>query len=287
MSNEFDNWEDEPPEPITNIYTPDPLPPPDNGDLSLARSLAEQVSETITRIDNIVNSDPGASPPPELPKEDPAANPAVVAQVQKCTIDRVLPTSVINLIKVAPQNNTVRAVILAHLNITIPDDCVSYAQIKKWIEFNYDPPELPGWPSPAPASPRPVSVAPRPSYLSISFEAAQPESGTADYSVVMRGSGSVELTEQDIIREADESDTWEDFMDSIRDLMDDSISNNVSWIAVPEPDQIDGGYEYSNHEASDNDEFNWSWNQREVKANLRVLLDRISPGTTSRLDSEG
>lgn len=286
MSNEFDNWEDEPPEPITNIYTPDPPPPPDNGELSTTRSLAEQVSESIALIDGILNADPGASPPPELPKEDPAVKPVEVVRVAKCTIDSVLPASVINLIKVAPQNNTVRAVILAHLNVTIPDECVSYAQIKKWIEFNYEPVVL-DWPTTLLTRPN-VPVPPRhlTPIINFSFTASENEYGNARYSVEKTGHGAAGLAEREILEEADGSDTWNDFIDNIRQLVDENVMNNVNWDSVPGDVAIDGGYRYSERESTDNCDFEWNWNEEEVKNALRVILDRLLPGKSAEFDSQ-
>lgn len=282
MSNEFDNWEDE-----TIPYFPDPPSPPDNNELSPAQSIADQISAHIANVGRAINADPGASPPPELSKEDPAERPVEAVQVQKCTIDSVLPTSVINLIKVAPQNNTVRAVILAHLNVTIPDECVSYAQIKKWIEFNYVPAALPEWvpPAAAPAATRFAPARPPLPTFSFSFTASESEYGTAQYSVERSGNGLVDLTEQEILEEANESVNWGEFLERINDLVDNNAASNVNWDSIPETAAVDGGYYYTEHEASNDEDFSWNWNRQEVKNGLRILLDRLLPGKTADFDA--
>lgn len=186
---------------------------------------------------------------------------------RKCVIEQMLPASVIELVKAAPTNDTVRSVLLAHLKQPIPDGARDYAAIKAWIETNLEPPAKPA----TPPRPQPRAV------INIPISGSETEIGTCRYTAHLSGSGDFPLREDALLEMAEDAGDFSDLVDRVRDHISDE---GVTGYLAMEPD--DDSYEYENHEAQDARDFDWEYAAR-LEPIIRQAMERLNPGRLADL----
>lgn len=151
------------------------------------------------------------------------------APAKKCEVTKVVPQAVIELLRVAPQNEVARAQVLASVLQPLPSEAQTFEQIVDWIEANIDPavikPPAPAYP---PAYPThellqgrtgPTAAYP----VRISVNCSDTEVGRCDYRVSRSGSATVEVCADDVLRMARLSDN----MDELLDELDTHIREDV------------------------------------------------------------
>lgn len=180
---------------------------------------------------------------------------------RKCVIEQMLPASVIELVKAAPTNDTVRSVLLAHLKQPIPDGARDYDAIKAWIETNLEPPAKPAMPP----RPQPRAV------INIPINGSETEIGTCRYTVQLSGSGDFPIREDELLEMAEESEDFGDLVDRVMDHIQDE---GVMEYLTMEPD--DNSYEYENHEIADSRDFDWEYGAP-LESIIRRAMERLNP----------
>lgn len=175
---------------------------------------------------------------------------------QKCSVDQVLTQTLIEMIRRAPKNPTLRAHVHNMAKKPIPDDLVEWDSIRSWIEFNVDPPgydpaqwravrdaETPFEIDTALVAPAPP--APRDAGVNAAVRFRDYETGTCRYEGCRCGRGNYGLTGDELTRIAEESDSESEFLQQCYDEIIDQ--------AEEEPPDMDAsdGYEYDNHETSE------------------------------------
>lgn len=169
-----------------------------------------------------------------------------------CIIEQALPSSVIQLLKAAPQNDTILAVVLAHLNQPIPKEHATYEAIKEWIETTIVKAK------PEKSSSKDTAIV----YFAIS--GSEREYGTCLYSVTKQGSGDVGIP----LAEFREMMANAEDLDELRDAVADYISEN--WLAEISMSAEDE-YDYCDHEASGSEDQEWEYEEN-IVTKLRTLV---------------
>ena len=205
------------------------------------------------------------NPATEFSSEKPAPpkTEAVAAPVKKCRITDVLPQSVRQLLATAPQNETIRAVILAHLKVPIPPDKLTYDDIKSWIEETIDPATLfAKKPSQQGGSSRPR--------VDIPIQGSATQNGTCRYRVVTRGEGTFAISNERFMEIVEDA---EDF-DHLMELIETEIYYN-SWTDGVPLDSYDD-YDYDHYEMDDvtDEEFEFKSTARNVIAQHLISLNQ-------------
>lgn len=204
------------------------------------------------------------NPASEFSSEKPAPpkTEAVAAPVKKCRITDVLPESVRQLLATAPQNETIRAVILAHLKVPIPPDKLTYEDIKSWIEETIDPATLfakkPG---------QGGSSRPR---VDIPIRGSATEHGTCQYHVVVRGEGTFPIDNDRFMEIVEDADDFDHLMELIETEIRES-----AWPDGVNLDNYDD-HDHDRYEIEENTDeaFEFKSTARDVIARHLISLNR-------------
>lgn len=204
------------------------------------------------------------NPATEFSSEKPAPpkTEAVAAVVKKCRITDVLPESVRQLLATAPQNETIRAVILAHLKTPIPPDKLTYEGIKSWIEETIDPATLFAKKPGQGGGSRPT--------VGIPIRGSAVEHGTCRYHVVVRGDGTFPIDNERFMEIVEDSDDFDHLMELIEtEIAESSWTSEVPLESYDDYDH-DG---YAMDETTD-EEFELKSTARDVVAQHLISLNR-------------
>lgn len=273
------------PEPTRVLHVPDPPSPPDPVDPErvdmIPPMLIDQAVESQPRLTPAEATTAPSSPTAEadMPKKEVKIEmdgATVTVEVpeplkRKCKIEDVLPASVLQLVKSAPQNETIRNVLLAHLKIPVPPELKTFNDIKDWVEFNIDPPKS-AWDQECER----IEANNR-NRIMVHIQANDREHGSCNYSEDLRGDGSVPLEPDEILEAAEEASNLDEFWRNIRNaIMENDPRDHVFM------DPVEGSQNYTDHESSDHDGIEVVI-QPEGYRVLRQALRNISPDNASRL----
>lgn len=214
----------------------------------------------------------GSTPTPQpVPTPEPST---VVDTPKGCKIEDVLPLSVIELLKTAPHNDTVRAVILAHLKQPIPVDKLTYESIREWIEATIPAPVRHRW-NPVPAAPGQPET-PGNMILRFDIKGDDEERGRASYTVVRRGRGYRDLNTVDFMRMVSDSDNITELMNQLDEWISDDWESYVEFTDY-------GEYQYDDHEGNDWVDAEWDYAITDVREFVKSQVLRLSPEEYRRL----
>lgn len=164
-----------------------------------------------------------------------------------CSIKDVLPPSVIPLVAAAPNNDTIRNLLLAHLKVPVPKEEDTYEKVVKWIEFNVAKP-------PPPKSDVEIMLERQQrdeerrnaNRVMIHVRASEREHGRCNYHHDRAGRGDMPIDRNRIVDAAAEADNADDFFDRIREYLDEANPGN--YINMEETGEGDA---YDDHESDD------------------------------------
>lgn len=186
-------------------------------------------------------------------------------QSKKCLIEQMLPVSVIELIRTAPHNDTVRSVLLAHLKQPVPETCKTFETIKDWIESTFEPPVVS----------RPAVK--KSTMVDIHCQVQEDELGTCTYRVTKCGEGTIPISEARLLEIATESDDDNEFENAVREELMNDWSSYIDTEA-----ERDSDYHYSDREMNDSDNFEFDFTNDGLSA-LRDRLASLNPEEYERL----
>lgn len=200
-----------------------------------------------------------------------------VKPAKTCEIRDVLPPSVVELLGSAPHNDTVRAVILAHLRQPIPEDKRTFEEIRDWIETTIPAPVKPqsrGWaPVDTGAPATPVNM------ISFAISGSETETGKIFYEVLRSGRANYQISERDFLRMAADSESMSDLVE----LVTDEISED--WTETVELDSY-GDFEYGSivEGSQDYDNSEWEFNiPIGIRRFIYEQLHRLNPEELNRI----
>lgn len=189
-----------------------------------------------------------------------------------CMIEQALPSSVVQLVKAAPHNDTVRSVMLAHLKQPVPDELKTFEDIKEWIETTIVIKALKHVSSP-------LSVDGR---VQIRIEGYDKEHGRAAYSVNRKGEGNYRLGLQTFLNHVANADDLDELIQRLSDTIGDDWDSNINM------DWVDGTIHYDDHETDDEDGFTetgWDYQDGHREA-IMQLIRQYAPEHVERLQDE-
>lgn len=199
------------------------------GDLREAHAIAAE----LVGMDKPKVSEPVVPPPPPAP-------------VKKSSLFEVLPLSVIELLKTAPHNETIRAVVLAHIGTPIPDEHRKFEDIQNWIEFNIAP-KLTKLGMPKKATPHAAATR----FLNddgdvtIECDVMEEEYGTCRYSITNTGRGCIPITQQQLRLLVENCSRWDNLVDEVCDNLSEGWPD---YVEAGNP--TDDGYSYDDYSTS-------------------------------------
>jgi hypothetical protein len=188
----------------------------------------------------------------------------------KCRIEEVFDRSFIDLIALAPRNPHVRALILKLAGRMPGPECETFEQVKHWVETTCQRKARPA------GGCRPATDV----GLTITVGFAEMEYGSARYSVRRTGQDQYQLSADDLI-------------DIVRDRLPEGINGIVEAVASDIDDNAwslcepamedDGDYNYSDHDCSDTDDSETSYNREEIREAVLAFLRSRHPDLLAEL----
>lgn len=149
----------------------------------------------------------------------------------------MLPASIIPIIAAASHNNTVRALLLAHLKQEPPKDCVTYQQIVDWVEYTFEKPEDPAtkmYREEQARRDRELQEIRRAqeererNSVHIHVEASDHEDGSCSYSCDVRGEGNVPVHKREFVEMASDCDDSDELWNRLEESLYDEAENRIS-----------------------------------------------------------
>ncbi|MEK6536211.1 MAG: hypothetical protein AABZ63_01855 [Actinomycetota bacterium] len=198
---------------------------------------------------------------------------APVAQ-RKCRFEDMFDVNFLELVRLVPRNPQVRALILKLTGKLPPPECETFEQLKEWVELNCEKRLKP--------SPIPTSRHNQQGGIVINVDFSETECGRADYSVRRYGTesfrvGAVELLE--IVRTAiDEGDGLDEVVEAIASKIDDD-----AWSQCDPSMDDSGDYDYSDHESSETDDSETSFNRGDLRNTVLAFMRDRHPELAAQL----
>lgn len=200
------------------------------------------------------------------PKKAPNPEP----KPKTCEIGQVLPISVIQLLAGAPHNDTVRAVILAHLKQPIPAEHKTFEAVKEWIEttivFN---------------KPKPRSAVPADTRVNIPITGSAREHGRCAYHRDVAGRGIYAMGLRRFLDALNDSEDMETLMDTLNERIGEDWEDFVGM-------NQQGEDEHDDHEQDDEDgltDQEWDYQQGH-RENIINLIRQHAPDLLERFHHE-
>jgi hypothetical protein len=192
---------------------------------------------------------------------------------RKCSIEEVFDASFIELLKLVPTNPFVRAWVLKFSGKLPPVECVTFEQLKDWVEFN------------CMKRLRPKSSSPRSTDedgIEINVHFSEMEYGRANYSVDRWGDepfqiGSEELMEL-IQRAIADGGAVGDVVDAVAGLINDDAWNRCD----PDLDHY-GDHEYNEHESDDSDSGEIRFSRDHIRQKVLQFVQAHHPELAAEL----
>jgi hypothetical protein len=185
---------------------------------------------------------------------------------RKCSIDQVFDASFIELLQLVPTNPLVRAWVLKLTGKLPPAECLTFEQLKDWVEFNCS---------------KRVRKKPAPDQaqedgIRIGVDFSEQEYGRADYSVERYGHDTYQLTAEELLEII--QDTIEgggglgSIVDNIADRLDEDAWNQCS----PDLDGY-GDYSYDDHESTDSSDAETKYSRDQIRSLVHQFVQQHHP----------
>jgi len=175
--------------------------------------------------------------------------PPPVAQERKCSIEEVFDASFIELLKVVPANQYVRALILKFSGKLPPAECETFDALKDWVEFNCV----------KRIKKTVASHQPQDDGISIEVAFSEQEYGRAHYSVERSGTDSYPVSADVLVEIIQDAIADGGAISAVVDVISGRIDDNAWDECDPNLDDY-GDYEYDEHDSdgADNSEVKFS-----------------------------
>ncbi len=169
---------------------------------------------------------------------------------KKCSIKDVLPASVIPLVQAAPNNDTIRALLLAHLKVMVPKEEDTFEKVQNWIEFNVEKSAKPKSAIDTMFDRQIREAEEREARMvQVHVTASEREHGRCEYHHNLRGTGEMPIDRAVIEQAADRSTNPDDFFERVETVLSDTGPGNYLTMNVDRE-----GANYDDHETEDTTE---------------------------------
>jgi hypothetical protein len=198
---------------------------------------------------------------------------ATLAPPQRtCSIGQVFDASFIELLELVPTNPFVRAWVLKFTGKLPPEDCVTFALLKDWVEFNCV----------KRSRPKPQERPSADDGIGILVHFSEREYGRANYSVDRSGEDTFQISEEEllaIVQEViDGGSALGGVVDQIASRIDDDAWNECD----PDMDSY-GDYEYDEHESHDSGSAEINYNRDQIRSRVLAFLQANHPDLAQQL----
>lgn len=202
---------------------------------------------------------------------------------RKCHMRTVISSNLIASLKVAPDNPSLRAHVLAVVKQPLPPEVKTFEQIKDWIEINIDPAVVGN------ALPRGNDAL----AFEIAVSVEREVRGRLFFRGTRHGRGNYRVTDGVLLEKARYAVrnglTMADLLENIGDYLRRMAGENLPDLSYPELyTEEDGDWESTDTRFDDDSEDadNFSWNQALLRNHVRSALQRLEPGLLEQIHDE-
>ena len=191
---------------------------------------------------------------------------------RKCSMDQVFDASFIELLQLVPSNPFVRAWILKFTGKMPPEDCVTFALLKDWVEFNCV----------KRSRPKPQDRSGISDGIGILVRFTETEYGRANYTVDRSGEDTFQVGADELVNLVQEAIDAGGGLGEVVDEIASRIDEDAWSDCDPEMDSY-GDYEYDEHESHDtgNGEINFS--REQIRTRVTAFLQNHYPDLMNQL----
>lgn len=182
----------------------------------------------------------------------------------RCRIDEVFGGNFIDLLALAPRNPLVRGLILAQTRKMPPAECLTFEDLKEWVETNCDKKLQRPMPSSSGEG------------IAIMVEFSETEYGRANYSVSRSGSEEFFLAEEQLLALVQEAVDSNDGLDAVIGNIAGKIRDNAWDQCDPNLDDY-GDYEYDEHDSNDTGNSHVDFSVAQIRERLTAFLRERHP----------
>jgi hypothetical protein len=183
----------------------------------------------------------------------------------RCRIDEVFGGNFIDLLALAPRNPLVRVLILAQTRKMPPAECLTFEEIKVWVETNCEK-----------KLHRPVPTASSGEGIDIMVEFTETECGRASYSVPRSGSEEYRLGEEPLLAMVLEAIDSEEHLDAVVENIAEKIRDEAWDQCDPSLDDY-GDYQYEEHDSDDTGNSHLEFSKAQIRERLTAFLRQRYP----------
>jgi len=193
---------------------------------------------------------------------------------RRCRLEDVFDANFIELIRLAPRNPFVRALILKLTGKMPGPERETFEQLKDWVETNCERKARP--------TPNRRGRNNADDGIAINVEFSETEYGRADYSVPRSGSEEFRIDAEDLMAMVqaaiDAGEGVEEVVEVIAGKIDDDAWNHCN----PDLDNY-GDYDYSEHEATDSGNSETSYSKNEIRNAVLAFVRERHPELAAEL----
>jgi hypothetical protein len=201
------------------------------------------------------------------------SNPVMPVERQ-CQIEEVFDPGFIELLRLAPRNPHVRALILKMTGKMPGAECGTFDQIKAWTETTC---EKKARPLPSRSTQGAVQDG-----ISIDVEFSETEYGRASYSVPRSGSEEFQLSAEDLLEMVQEAIADGEGMDKIVDRIADKIDEDAWNQCDPSLDNY-GDYDFDHYEADDSGNSEATYSREQIRSRVLAFVQARQPELAGEL----
>jgi hypothetical protein len=199
-------------------------------------------------------------------------NPVIPVE-RKCRIEEVFDQNFSELLRLVPRNPYVRALILKLTGKMPGPECVTFEQIKEWVETTCE--------KKARKSPNRASRS-ADDGIAINVEFSETEYGRAHYSVQRSGSEAFHISAEDLTEMVQTAIDDGEGIDEIVDLIAEKIDEDAWNQCEPNLDDY-GEYDYDDHEGNDYGDSETSYSKNEIRNRVLVFVRERHPELAAEL----
>jgi hypothetical protein len=195
--------------------------------------------------------------------------------VRQCLLGQVLGPQVQALLERVPRNPQVRALVLKLTGQLPPAECETFAQVKEWLELHCEPRK-------AATTARPARSARGEEGIRVSVSFSDTEYGRADYSVPRHAREEFHLGAEALMEFVHDALRNGDGLDEIVAAAADKIDEDA-WEWCDPSLEDDGDYDYSNHDVSDSDGRETSFDRGDLRRAILAFVRERHPELAAEL----
>jgi hypothetical protein len=201
------------------------------------------------------------------------SNPATVEAPRRCVLTDLFEPGFIELLRLAPNNPLVRALLLRFTGQRPGPECATFAQLQEWVELHCEQ-RL--------AAPGPRRGDRAAGGIAINVEFSETEYGRTDYTVTRSGSDTFRVEAADLMQLVQDAIASGGGLDEVVELVADKIDDDGWNQCDPNLDNY-GDYNHDDHDATGSSDSETDYSKEEIRNAVLAFVRERHPELAAEL----